>query len=181
VVVCPLSSVVSVGFSVSVSALGWVSVASFLGSGRVTVEELVQGARELECAVFSQNGKLLFTNIGEISYETGFYDYDTKYSSHSGVRILTSARISPEQKTAVLGYSRAIAQALGVKAQYKRAVAGGNDAGAIHQSRGGVRTLAISLACRYLHAPSTVASKADCESMLALARAMCEKIAGGDL
>ena len=73
------------------------------------------------------------------------------------------------------------AQALGVKAQYKRAVAGGNDAGAIHQSRGGVRTLAISLACRYLHAPSTVASKADCESMLALARAMCEKIAGGDL
>jgi len=72
------------------------------------------------------------------------------------------------------------AQALGVKAQYKRAVAGGNDAGAIHQSRGGVRTLALSLACRYLHAPSTVASKADCESMLALAKAMCEKIAGGD-
>ena len=73
------------------------------------------------------------------------------------------------------------AQALGVKAQYKRAVAGGNDAGAIHQSRGGVRTLAISLACRYLHAPSTVASKADCESMLTLAGAMCEKIAGGGL
>ena len=73
------------------------------------------------------------------------------------------------------------AQALGVKAQYKRAVAGGNDAGSIHQSRGGVRTLAISLACRYLHAPSTVASKADCESMLTLAGAMCEKIAGGGL
>lgn len=73
------------------------------------------------------------------------------------------------------------AQSCGVKAQYKRAVAGGNDAGAIHQSRGGVRTLAISLACRYLHAPSTVASKADCESMLTLAKAMCEKIAGGDL
>ena len=63
---------------------------------------------------------------------------------------------------------------IGVKAQYKRAVAGGNDAGAIHQSRGGVRTLAMSLACRYLHAPSTVASKADCESILALAR-QCEK------
>ena len=61
------------------------------------------------------NGKLLFTNIGEISYETGFYDYDTKYSSHSGVRILTSARISPEQGAAVLEYSRAIAQALGIK------------------------------------------------------------------
>ena len=92
-----------------------ISRAYRLGSGRVIVEELVQGARELECAVFSQNGKLLFTNIGEISYETGFYDYDTKYSSHSGVRILTSARISPEQRAAVLEYSRAIAQALGIK------------------------------------------------------------------
>jgi len=70
---------------------------------------------------------------------------------------------------------------IGVKAQTKRAVAGGNDAGAIHQSRGGVRTLAVSLACRYLHAPSTVASKKDCESVLALAKALAEKIAGGAL
>ena len=69
----------------------------------------------------------------------------------------------------------------GIKAQYKRAVAGGNDAGAIHQSRGGVRTLAISLACRYLHAPSTVASIADCESVSVLVRLAAEKIAGGEL
>lgn len=68
-----------------------------------------------------------------------------------------------------------------IKAQYKRAVAGGNDAGAIHQSRGGVRTLAISLACRYLHAPATVASKEDCESVLELARKMSELIASGAL
>ena len=69
----------------------------------------------------------------------------------------------------------------GINAQYKRAVAGGNDAGAIHQSRGGVRTLAISLACRYLHAPSTVASKEDCESVLELTREMCKVIASGAL
>ena len=73
------------------------------------------------------------------------------------------------------------ADEIGVKAQTKRAVAGGNDAGAIHQSRSGVRTLAVSLACRYLHAPSTVAAKADCESVLALAKALAEKIAGGAL
>ena len=73
------------------------------------------------------------------------------------------------------------AKAIGVKAQYKRAVAGGNDSGAIHQSRGGVRMLAISLACRYLHAPSTVADKADCESMLSLVKAVSEQIAGGRL
>lgn len=73
------------------------------------------------------------------------------------------------------------ASELGVKAQYKRAVAGGNDSGAIHQSREGVRTLAVSLACRYLHSPSSVASKDDCEGISALAAALCGKISGGAL
>ena len=70
---------------------------------------------------------------------------------------------------------------IGVKAQYKRAVAGGNDAGAIHKSRGGVRTLAISLPCRYLHAPSCTANKDDCESVFALAKELSQIIAEGRL
>lgn len=73
------------------------------------------------------------------------------------------------------------AEQIGVKAQYKRAVAGGNDAGIIHKSNGGVRTLAISLACRYLHAPNCVANKSDCESVMLLAHKMAEIIAGGEL
>lgn len=73
------------------------------------------------------------------------------------------------------------AKAAGAKAQYKRAVAGGNDAGAIHKSRGGVRTLAISLACRYLHAPSCVASKSDCEDILTLTKELSKIIAEGRL
>ena len=73
------------------------------------------------------------------------------------------------------------AEQIGVKAQYKRAVAGGNDAGIIHKSNGGIRTLAISLACRYLHAPNCVANKSDCESVMLIAHKMAEKIAGGEL
>ena len=73
------------------------------------------------------------------------------------------------------------AEQIGVKAQYKRAVAGGNDAGIIHKSNGGIRTLAISLACRYLHAPNCVANKSDCGSVMLLAHKMAEKIAGGEL
>ena len=73
------------------------------------------------------------------------------------------------------------AEEIGVKAQYKRAVAGGNDAGVIHQSRGGVRTLAVSLGCRYLHAPSCVANKDDCESVMALVKELATRIAGGAL
>ena len=75
----------------------------------------------------------------------------------------------------------AAAEDIGVKAQYKRAVAGGNDAGVIHQSRGGVRTLAVSLGCRYLHAPACVADKEDCESVTALVRELARRIAGGAL
>lgn len=45
-----------------------------------------------------------------------------------------------------------------IKVQPKRAVAGGNDAGAIHKSRGGVKTVAVSVPCRYLHSPYCMVS-----------------------
>ena len=73
------------------------------------------------------------------------------------------------------------AEKTGAKAQYKRAVAGGNDAGVIHQSRGGVRTLAVSLPCRYLHSPSCIVSREDCESVIKLVSQLAEDIAGGNL
>ncbi len=73
------------------------------------------------------------------------------------------------------------AEVTGAKAQYKRAVAGGNDAGVIHQSRGGVRTLAVSLPCRYLHAPSCIASIEDCESMIKIIIQLAKNISGGKI
>lgn len=71
------------------------------------------------------------------------------------------------------------AERIGAKVQYKRAIAGGNDSGAIHRSRGGVRTLALSLPCRYIHSPFCVADKQDCESVLEITQAFANKIAGG--
>ncbi len=81
-----------------------------------------------------------------------------------------------DKELVALAFDRA--EKLGIKAQYKRAVAGGNDSGEIHKSRGGVRTLAVSLACRYLHSPSCVADKSDCESVSVLVSDLCEQIAG---
>ncbi|MDR0884518.1 MAG: M42 family peptidase [Oscillospiraceae bacterium] len=46
-----------------------------------------------------------------------------------------------------------VAAEQGIPAQVKTLVAGGNDAAAVHKSRAGVRTLALSVPCRYLHAP----------------------------
>ena len=62
--------------------------------------------------------------------------------------------------------------------QTKTLVAGGNNASAIHQSFAGVKTLAISVACRYLHSPSCVISKKDinptCELLNKMIGSLCD-------
>lgn len=67
----------------------------------------------------------------------------------------------------------------GIKCQPKAAVAGGNNSGSVHLSRGGVRTIAISVPCRYIHSPSSVADKSDIENTLRLAEYMLNGIASG--
>ena len=69
----------------------------------------------------------------------------------------------------------------GIKCQPKSAVAGGNDSGSVHLSRGGVRTLAISLPCRYIHSSSSVANKNDCENLLKLVKYMLNGICSGEI
>ena len=49
----------------------------------------------------------------------------------------------------------------GINVQYKKTTAGGNDAGAIHQTGTGVLTASLSVPCRYLHSPVGIASKDD--------------------
>lgn len=68
------------------------------------------------------------------------------------------------------------AQSLGIPCQTKSRIAGGNDAGAVHVSRGGVRTLAISVPCRCLHSPSCVAQISDMEQCMLLTEKLMEKI-----
>lgn len=72
--------------------------------------------------------------------------------------------------------SREVASENGIKWQTKTMVAGGNDSGAIHISRGGVRTIAISAPCRYLHSPSCVVKLSDLEDCEMLAKLMLEKM-----
>ncbi len=73
-----------------------------------------------------------------------------------------------------MGFSAA--KELGIPCQTKTRVAGGNDAGAVHITRAGVRTMAISIPCRCLHSPYCVAQVSDMEQSLQLADAMISKI-----
>ena len=65
-----------------------------------------------------------------------------------------------------------------IPCQTKTMVAGGNDAGAIHISRGGVRTITVSVPCRYLHSASGVIEYADMENSYKLVKLLAERIHG---
>ena len=65
----------------------------------------------------------------------------------------------------------------GKKIQVKRGTSGGNNAGAIHLTKSGVRTVALSIPCRYLHSPECVIDKRDIESVKDIAIALFEQMA----
>lgn len=65
----------------------------------------------------------------------------------------------------------------GIKCQVKAAVSGGNNSGAIHLSRKGVKTITISVPCRYIHSASSIADLGD----MAAAKELCEYMIKGIL
>ncbi len=69
----------------------------------------------------------------------------------------------------------------GIKCQPKSAVAGGNNSGAVHLTRDGVPTIAISAPCRYIHSPCCVCDFGDIDGMYALAKEMLSRMASGEL
>lgn len=69
-----------------------------------------------------------------------------------------------------------LAKSNNIPCQTKTMIAGGNDAGAIHISRGGVKTMAVSIPCRYIHSPSCVAGKDDMINALKLVKLVLNDI-----
>ncbi len=60
--------------------------------------------------------------------------------------------------------------------QTKEAVSGGNESGTIQKSWNGCKVLAISVPCRYIHSPVSVASLKDIEDVLRLVQAILNKL-----
>ncbi|MCL2085998.1 MAG: M42 family peptidase [Oscillospiraceae bacterium] len=65
----------------------------------------------------------------------------------------------------------------GIKCQTKTKIAGGNDSGVIHKTLSGIRVVALSAPCRYLHTANCVINKSDLKEMLSLAEKLFEKMA----
>ena len=70
-----------------------------------------------------------------------------------------------------------IAEKNSIKAQTKTRVAGGNDAGAIHKSRSGVKAITLSVPTRYLHSPCCVCKYDDIVQVRNLAEALITEFA----
>ncbi len=71
------------------------------------------------------------------------------------------------------------AEQMDIPYQFKRAVAGGTDAGAIHLAREGVPAVTVSVPSRYIHAPVSLLSLSDFDHTVQLLRAALYKLEGG--
>ena len=70
-----------------------------------------------------------------------------------------------------------IADEEGIPYQTKTMIAGGNDSGAIHTSVGGIRTIAVSMPCRYLHSPNSMLKTSDIMATRTLVEKLNERVA----
>jgi endoglucanase len=69
-----------------------------------------------------------------------------------------------------------LAETLEIPYQFKQPGVGGTDAGAIHLARTGVPSVAVSVPCRYIHAPVSMASLNDIDHTLTLMKAALQAL-----
>ena len=78
---------------------------------KVLIEETIKG-RELECAVFEKNGKIVCSNVGEAVAGDVFYSYEAKYNNSDSKTVL-NPDIPQGVNEKVKTYAEAIFRALG--------------------------------------------------------------------
>ena len=84
----------------------------------------------------------------------------------------------PNKKLVEFIYNTAIKN--NIPAQYKKTTTGGNDAGRIQLTHGGVVVASLSVPCRYIHSPVSVMSKKDFESCLMLVKKVLNELSGDE-
>lgn len=97
----------------------------------------------------------------------------TKSGDGPAISILDSAS---KADACVVKLLEAAAKENGVPYQYKASTAGGNDAGVISVTDGGIKTASVSVPCRYIHSPVSVMHKKDFENAGALIAAFLETL-----
>lgn len=99
----------------------------------------------------------------------------TKSGNGPAISVLDSASKADEGLIKLLEKS---ATKHGVPYQYKAETAGGNDAGAICITDGGIKTASVSVPCKYIHSPVSMMNKTDFENYKKLICAFLEDMGG---
>ncbi len=97
----------------------------------------------------------------------------TEIGKGPAISVMDSSSIADKELSQMIKDS---AERNGIKYQLKRAATGGNDAGIIHISNGGIRTCSISVPSRYIHSPSSLISAEDFENMKRLLKAFLNEL-----
>lgn len=114
VIVKPCASGSSIGVNVSYNKKELVKYVNeaFKYSNKVLVEKFIK-ARELECAVLNTNSKFHISTIGEIKYNSLFYDYDAKYINDS--KLIIPSNIDEKISNKIKEYACIVVKALNLK------------------------------------------------------------------
>lgn len=114
VIVKPCSSGSSIGISISNNKeeLSSSVIEAFKYSKKVLIEKFIK-ARELECAVLNTNNIFHISSVGEIKYDSVFYDYEAKYINDS--KLLIPANINIEISNKIKEYVKIVVKALNLQ------------------------------------------------------------------
>ena len=67
-----------------------------------------------------------------------------------------------------------VAEKKDIPIQFRRATTGGTDAGKIQLTKGGIPVAGVSVPCRYIHSPASVASLSDIKATIHLVKGFLE-------
>lgn len=144
-----------------------------------TVQEEV-GLRGAKAAAYTVNPECAIIVEATTAADVPFSEGEKRVCSVGGGAVISFMDRATIYDRKLYRAAMDTAERIGVKAQTKTMIAGGNDAGAIHCSRGGVRTVAVSVPCRYLHGINALISIEDAESVYAVVRELAALIASND-
>lgn len=139
-----------------------------------TQEEL--GLRGAKVAAFGINPDIAIvvetTATGDVSGVTGL----DRVSVVGDGAVVSYMDLSTMYDKGLYELAMELGKQKNIPCQTKTKISGGNDAGAIHVSNDGVRTIAISIPSRYIHSPASVVKKSDVQAVYDLSLALTNEV-----
>jgi len=143
--------------------------------GVFTVQEEV-GTRGAKVAAFSINPDIAIVLEGTLACDTPdvpAYKVITKLGKGPAIRVMDATMITNRR---LLSFVIKIAEELEIPYQLQISPTSGTDAGRIHLVRSGVPSVVISVPCRYIHSPRSIADLNDIEYTVKLVEEVVKRI-----